>query len=997
MTSNKAWRAGAVFVMLGFFALLGWVALDLLQSRERELQVAEQQGSTLARLLESHFQATSRQVDHHLSDFVRGFQNDVADRLPRERIDPILRLYLERFPELYSFRVVDAKGHYVYDAAGLQTDASVADRDYFIHLRDNPSAGLVISEPVVSRATGEIGIVFARRLQDRQGQFGGVVFAVLRADYYERYYQGLAVGQQGIIALWSRDMKLFARWPRLAVGQGRRVETSPIPARVAAGELEGSFRREGELDGRSRVFVYRAVQGYPFVITVGFDQHEVLLEWQRRATIYGVLGVVLLAALLALMMSWSRGYRRAEQLATQMSQAYAEKALEARALLDSIPDPAWLLDNDGRFVAVNEAFCRYRGRPMDQIVGHTVEALFPPDEARNLREGQVEAYRKGAPVRQIVRLQLDGRLRPLEFLRVPVYGEDGEIRGLTGVAWDLSERFEAEERQRLITHFFDHASDAVMILDAAFRVLTVNKAVTEASGYALEDFKDCTPCALIEGGQDPAWLEGMRQILSLQGRWQGELQVRCKDGRLLPVDCSISAIHDDRGEVINWSVFVIDLSDSKAVEARIDALIHFDQLTGLPNRQGFGRLVEQWLQAGRTGVLAVFQLDDQLGRINDAFGHAAGDAVLRRLAARLNRALGEGNILARLGNDQFGVLLDQGGLIKTEDVVVRHLLDSIAKPVGIEGSDVVLTACAGICVLGEDGREMATLLRNADAALRHARGAGQNCVRFFAADMNERMAERLRIESDLRGALGRGELELHYQPQVDLLSGEIVGFESLLRWHHPDLGKVSPAVFVPVAEESRLILPIGAWVLEEACRQNKAWQDAGMAPRVVAVNLSALQFHGADVVDIVDTALKATGLAPRYLELEITESVIVEDPERVVRLMQALKALGVGLSIDDFGTGYSSLSYLKRFPIDKIKIDRAFVRDVDHNANDAAIVRMVIGIAAELELKVVAEGVETVEQLKFLRRHGCDVYQGFLCSPAVAANEVPALLVRSLG
>jgi EAL domain-containing protein (putative c-di-GMP-specific phosphodiesterase class I) len=263
--------------------------------------------------------------------------------------------------------------------------------------------------------------------------------------------------------------------------------------------------------------------------------------------------------------------------------------------------------------------------------------------------------------------------------------------------------------------------------------------------------------------------------------------------------------------------------------------------------------------------------------------------------------------------------------------------------------------------------------------------------------MNERMAERLRIESDLRGALGRGELELHYQPQVDLLSGEIVGFESLLRWHHPDLGKVSPAVFVPVAEESRLILPIGAWVLEEACRQNKAWQDAGMAPRVVAVNLSALQFHGADVVDIVDTALKATGLAPRYLELEITESVIVEDPERVVRLMQALKALGVGLSIDDFGTGYSSLSYLKRFPIDKIKIDRAFVRDVDHNANDAAIVRMVIGIAAELELKVVAEGVETVEQLEFLRRHGCDVYQGFLCSPAVAADDVPALLARSQG
>ncbi|MDO9596167.1 MAG: EAL domain-containing protein [Azoarcus sp.] len=978
--------------MAGFCGLLGWVALDLQQSRERELRAAESLGGTLTRLLEGHFQGTGRQIDRHLSDFALRFQYSVADRAPRDEIELELQRHVRDFPEVQSFRVADADGRYLYDASGVLSDVNIADRPYFIRLRDDPAAGLVISMPIVSRVTGAVVIVFARRLEDRAGRFGGIVLATLRADYYERFYRGLEVGQQGIIALWSRDMKLFARWPALPERQGRGIEESPIPTRMAAGEMAGSFRRVGVLDGETRVFAYRGVEGFPFVITVGFAEQEVLDEWQRRALIYGVLGLLLLGALIALMRSWSRVYRRAELLAEKMTRAYAEKIHEARALLDSIPDPAWMLDNEGRFVAVNEAFCRMRGFPMEGVVGSTVDELFPEAEAKLLREGQLEVYRKGAPVRQVISLQLAGRLRPFEFLRVPVYGDAGEIRGLTGVAWDLSERFEAEERQRLITHFFDHGSDAVLILDKERRVLTLNEAVTTISGYELADLKGRLPRFIIEDAHDKAKLDGILHLLDTQGRWQGELKATRKDGSSLPISCHISAIHNDAGDVVNWSVFVSDLSERKATEARIESLTHFDQLTELPNRQGFSRLMGEWLAAGKHGVLIVIGVDNQLNRINDAFGHAAGDAVLRRLGARLSRSLRSGDVLGRMGSDQFGVLLSQRSSPSTGETVVRTLLDNLARPIAVEDSDVVLTACAGICRLFEDGCDVATLLRNADAALHHARSSGQNRFRFFSTDMNERMAERLRLESDLRGALARGELELHYQPQVDLVSGEIVGFESLLRWRHPDLGMVSPVRFIPVAEESRLILPIGAWVLDKACQQNKAWQDAGMPPKVVAVNLSAIQFHGSDVVAMVRDTLEATGLAPQYLELEITESVIVEDPERVVQLMEALKAIGVGLSIDDFGTGYSSLSYLKRFPIDKIKIDRAFVRDLERNANDAAIVRMVIGIAAELEHKVIAEGVETVEQLEFLRAHGCDAYQGFHCSPAVPAEQIPALV-----
>jgi diguanylate cyclase (GGDEF)-like protein/PAS domain S-box-containing protein len=984
-------RFGALAVVVLCLGLFAWVGLDLHQSRERELQAAEHAGSTLAKLLEGHLQGAARQIDQHLADFVLRFQFAVADQAPRGVLEPELQRYLRRFPEVHSFRVADAEGRYLYDASGVLADVNIADRPYFIALRDNPNAELVISQPIVSRVTNSMVIVFARRLQDRAGNFIGIVLGTLRADYFERYYRALDVGQHGVIALWSRDFELFARWPQLPAGQGKTVGDSPIPARLQAGQTAGTFRRAGGLDGEKRVFSYRAVDGFPFVFSVGLAERDVLAEWQRRALIYGVLGVVLLIALMALIRAWGRGYRQAEELAEKMTRAYAEKTREGRALLDSIPDPAWLLDNDGRFLAVNEAYSRSKGLPMDQILGRTVEQIFPAEEAKRLREGQLEVYRKGEPVRQLVWLQLRGQSRPFEFLRVPVYGDQGEVTGLAGVAWDVTERYQAEERQRLVTHFFDHVSDAVLILDAERRVLTLNPAVTTISGYDLADLKGKLLRSTMGAVVEPNLLEAISSALEEHGVWRGELDIIRKDGGPLPIYCNISAIRDDDGKIANWSVFVTDLRERKAAEARIESLTHVDQLTELPNRQGFSRILGEWLAAGKPGVLIVIDLD-QLSRINDAFGHSAGDTMLRRIGARLRKMLRNGDVLGRLGGDQFGLLISPGGRSLTPEILARNILDNMARPVTIEGSDVVSTACAGICLLGTDGNEVATLMRNADAALHHAKTSGQNLFRFFSADMNIRMAERLRLESDLRGALGRGELALHYQPQVDLKTGEIVGFESLLRWQHPELGMVSPVEFIPVAEESRLILPIGAWVLEEACRQNKAWQDAGMAPKVVAVNLSAVQFHSLDVVLAVSKVLAATGLEARFLELEITESVIVEDPERVVRIMDELKALGVGLSIDDFGTGYSSLAYLKRFPIDKIKIDRSFVRDLERNANDAAIIRMVIGIAAELERKVIAEGVETIEQLEFLRRHNCDEYQGYYCSRPVSADLIPALV-----
>ncbi|RIX45615.1 MAG: EAL domain-containing protein [Rhodocyclales bacterium GT-UBC] len=993
MAAKWSLRFGVLWVSILCLGLFAWVALDLHQSRERELLAAERSGAALVKLLEGHLQASAKTVDQFLLEFSHRFQFAVVDRVPRAVLEPELQQYLKRLPEAHSFRVADAAGHYLYDATGVLADINVVDRPYFQRLRDDPSAGLVISPPLVSRVTNDVVIVFARRLLDREGKFAGVVLGTLRADYFERYYRDLDVGREGSIALLNKDLELFARWPRLLGQQGIKQDSPGLAQWLASGLTFGTFRQPAQAGEDARIVISRLVEGFPLVVSVSFSQREILGEWRHRVTIYAVLGSALLMALLALMRAWYRGYRQVEEVAEKMTRAFGEKAKQGRALLDSIPDPAWLLDNDGRYLAVNEAFCRYRGIAMDNVLGKTVEQLFPPEEAQRLRAGQLEVYRKGEPVRQVLWLELGGTLRPLEFLRVPVYGEDGQATGLAGVAWDMTERFEAEERQRLITHFFDYANEAVLILDSQRNVVTLNKAVSSLSGYELADLKGKPPRFMLDASESPAMLDAIVQSLEEHGIWRGELNAVHKNGKILPIRCNISAIRNDDGVILNWAVFVTDLSERRAAEARIESLTHVDQLTELPNRQGFARIVGDWLLAGQAGVLIVIDLD-QLSRVNDAFGHEAGDTMLRRIGNRLRKSLRDGDVLGRLGGDQFGALVAQSGGPQTAGLVTRKLLDCVARPVMIEGSDVVSTACAGICLLGEDGSDVAVLLRNADAALHHAKSAGQDCFRFFSADMNVRMAERLRLESDLRGAMGRGELSLHYQPQVDLANGEVIGFESLLRWQHPELGMVSPASFIPLAEESMLILTIGAWVLEEACYQNKAWQDAGMAPKVVAVNLSAVQLHSADVVATVSRALEVSGLEARYLELEITESVIVQDPERVVRIMEELKALGVKLSIDDFGTGYSSLSYLKRFPIDKIKIDRSFVRDLERNSNDAAIIRMVIGIAAELEHKVIAEGVETVEQLEFLQHHGCDEYQGFYCSKALPANQIPELVSR---
>jgi diguanylate cyclase (GGDEF)-like protein/PAS domain S-box-containing protein len=549
------------------------------------------------------------------------------------------------------------------------------------------------------------------------------------------------------------------------------------------------------------------------------------------------------------------------------------------------------------------------------------------------------------------------------------------------------------ERLRLYANAFDNSGEAMLITDRANRILNVNAAFTRQTGYALAEVAGKDPKILACGRTPPATLREMWSELRDRGFWQGELWDRKKSGEVYPKWTSISAIRDEEGEVTFYLASYSDISERKANEARIDYLAHHDALTGLINRYNLeNRLGQVLLSAQRDRLrTAVLFIDmDRFKAINDTLGHHVGDQLLIEVARRLREAVRESDIVARLGGDEFVVVLTALTGDMDAAPVADKILRALSDPYAIEGAVLHSSPSIGVAIAPHDGRDGASLMKNADTAMYHAKASGRNNAQFFTAALNAAASERLALENDLRQAMQEGLLCLHYQPQVRAADGRCFGVEALVRWHHAERGDVSPLQFIPIAEESGLIDILGTWVLDEACRQLSAWRQAGIGGQRMAVNLSAHQLRAKNLVRRVADALERHGLKGEDLELEITESAAMENPERAIDQLHALRALGVQLAIDDFGTGYSSLAYLKRLPIQVLKLDRSFVRDIEIDQSDADISAASLALAHNLGLKVIAEGVETAGQRDFLVRHGCDYLQGYLYSrplPAAAAAE----------
>ncbi len=724
-----------LFLWGGFAILLGY---DLKASRDAEYDTMFRDADNLARLLDRHLSSSVEKIDIVLRQTARDYADQMAadaaapDRAAANR-DLLRRMDSIPEAQALSLRIVDADGKVRWSAGegAALPNAQVGDRNYFLRQKTDPETGLVISEPITSRITGQWVMVLSRRLPAPDGRFIGLAQAAIRADHIQFLFETLNIGQNGSIGLYDTDMRLVARHPVDPHQLGRAYPLTHIIEGLQAGRESGTYSVVSRVDGVEREYTYRKLGHLPFVVLIGLAPQDFLAAWWRKALFYAV-------SLLAL----------------------------------------------------------------------TVE--------------------------------------------------------LAGLIW-LARKFSHDRISYLVTH---------------------------------------------------------------------------------------------------------------------------DSLTDLPNHH----LLEDHLprpgDIDGHGPMALLAVDlDHFKNINDTLGHEVGDRLLRALAERLRSGLRDTDTVTRQGGDEFVVLLKG---VQGSDLVAQRagqLLDTVARPFLIDGRELVTTASIGIALFPADGADLGTLLKNADTALHQAKAVGRNTYQFFATEMNARVAARLETEGKLRKALPRQELMLHYQPQFETASRRLVGFEALLRWQPPEGGMVPPGRFIPIAEETGLIVPIGEWVLRQACLQNKAWQDMGLPPVVMAVNLSAVQFRQTDLVAMVRAILEDTGLDPRWLELEVTESVLMHDIERVIAILHDLKALGVKLSIDDFGTGYSSLSYLKRFPIDKIKIDQSFVRDVERSSDDAAIVQAVIAIASRMGMRAIAEGVETGDHLDCLHAFGCDEVQGFLFSPAVAPDQ----------
>ncbi|MCS0608837.1 EAL domain-containing protein [Massilia solisilvae] len=554
---------------------------------------------------------------------------------------------------------------------------------------------------------------------------------------------------------------------------------------------------------------------------------------------------------------------------------------------------------------------------------------------------------------------------------------------------------ESEHRLVLARQVFDSTAESIMMTNADANIVAANPAFERITGYSEAEVLGHNPRLLRSGRHDHAFYREMWQALSEQGQWRGEIWNRRKNGEIYPELISISAVRGASGSVNAYVSVSTDLSALKAAHHQVDYLANHDTLTGLANRALLFERMEPALASARRdgGQLALMMFNlDRLQRINDSLGQAGGDAALREVGRRTAALAGEDNIAARLGSDDFVLMLAR--CAGTEDAITcaRKLLDTIARPIRVDSHDVVLTASIGIGMYPRDGDTAGDLLKAADAALTNMKASGSNDFRFFQRDMNAQALQLLALESRLRRALERGELALHYQPVVCSERGHIVGMEALLRWHSPELGLVPPCDFIPLAEETGLIVPVGNWVIREACRQNKAWQDAGLAPVRVAVNVSAHQVRSGKLPSVVRAALAETGLAPSWLEVELTETVMMGDSGAAEAQLAELRAIGVTVALDDFGTGYSSLGYLSRFSLDKLKIDQSFVRDITGCARSAAIAQATVALARGLSLAVVAEGVETGAQRDYLRAIGCHALQGYLYSRPVPPEQMAQLL-----
>jgi len=913
------------------------------------------------------------------------------------------------------YLVVDAAGRIVLDSEGRRTGGPIiADRPYFQHHRADTSPLPYLVWVGTSSVTGRPTLGVSRRIEDAYGTFGGVIAAGIDPESLLPALNAATRDRNAIGALYLRDGTLVLRRPDPDGTSGRvrsdgRLFRDEIPKASS-----GWFLSTDEADGVPRFVAWRQIGDWPVYGAVSVPRSEVLAPW-KQAALDEALGVVaILAALAALLTVALHGYRISRRAADEGEQLAAEMRAardRERAVLDAMVPNIAIIDRDGVIRAVNAAWRRFSlaNSESGREIGPG-ESYFKATD-RGAAAGDADAAKAAAGLRALLagetqrftmEYPCDALGKPRWFLldATPL-GNGGAVVVHVDMTEARSTHRALAQRESMLRGLASNVPGVlfqhVLGADGRRRLVYVSERSHEILGVAPD--RAIADNSLIGHGASKEDFERIAQrydrLLAEGGAWQTEFEYRRPDGTRRWLRGVAATDHSAVGESRTNGI-LLDVTDEHEAVESLRRLATEDSLTGLHNRRGLimeaTRAVAE-APAGTSVALHYFDLDE-FRLVNDALGMERGDVLLRAVGERLRGLVGEEGFVARVSGDGFATLqFPVMGRGEVEAHTRRILADLSSHAVSIPGFETRLVVSAGVAIAAaSDASDGENLLDCAGAALHAAKAAGRGSWRVYDPSMDQDTQGHLELRNALAGALPRGELSLHYQPKVDLVNGQITGFEALLRWHHPAFGDQPPGRFISVAEQSGLIVPIGAWALETACRQIVAWRAAGLVGITVAVNISAAQFHGTDLADTVEQVLSRTELDPRALELELTEGILFRATDAVFETLARIRALGVRLSIDDFGTGYSSLSYLKTLPVDIVKIDRAFVTHIDTDPADQAVAGAAITLGHGLGMRMIAEGIETDAQLAMLKSMGCDEGQGFLLARPLAAEDVPRFI-----
>jgi diguanylate cyclase (GGDEF)-like protein/PAS domain S-box-containing protein len=981
-------------------AIFAGTIVTIDEFRERALSNSERELENTVMLLARHFEQQFDDSETVTADVIAQMQlsDATSPEIFRERMSTpqahhMLQSKISALSYIGDVAIFDSEGKLInWSRPSPVPDISIVDRSYFRIFKSEPKSEPILAEPARSYIDGSWTTVIAHRLSGPGGVFLGVMSRRIDPVNYERFFASLTLGEGAAVAMFHRDGTMLARYPHIDAMIGRKFRNAPLLHKVLTLGGGQTLRITSPVDGQDRLGAGAGLSHFPIVVIATNTAAAALADW-RAQTRFLVIAAALAACVIALML-----YLIIRQINRQNREAQQRLESEKQRLdtaLNNMTQGLVLYDASARILTFNQRYIDMYNLSTDvvkpgchyyELIQHRKDTGSYDGDVRSFCDPIMRDVAQGKVNRCIME---SGDGRAFAIVNKPLaHG------GWVATIEDITERRKLEqERDRnyaFLREIIDHIPTQITVKDARdHRYVLVNSVAETQFGLSRDDIVGKSVSELfpeeharIITGEDDRALQSREGLFIDEHLWQTKFGPRFITSKRI-------AIRDSAGEPRYLINVVEDVTERRRADEKIAHLAHYDALTDLPNRVLFREQIECELRKADGGErFALLYIDiDEFKGINDSLGHHVGDELLKTVATRIRGCIKPGDLIARLGGDEFAVIQTAiGSTADVEDFVAR-IYEAIRQPCQCLGHQLSTDASIGIALAPQDGTELDQLIKHADLAMYAAKAGGRRIHRFFEPAMDASAKARLTMEQDLRQALVDGSFEIHYQPLVDLRSDEVTGCEALLRWRHPERGMISPAEFIPVAEDTGLINELGDWVLRTACAEAATWPDHIR----LAVNVSPVQLKCQTLALKIAGALAATGLKASRLELEITEAVLIRDDEAALAILHQLRAVGVRIALDDFGTGFSSLSYLKRFPFDKIKIDRCFVSDISEADGSSSIVQAVVNIAAALHMTTTAEGVETEAQRELLRRLGCTEMQGYLFSRPKPAAEVRPL------